>query len=92
MIVEMIAREIGEGAGGEAHAVEPPLLEPVARRFEREMGDVVAGKIGHDLVQLDRIGRGEVAGHRAAGRDESDRAEARRLVPGPLPDLPQEHA
>ncbi len=29
MIVEMIARQIGEGAGGDAHAVEPMLIEAV---------------------------------------------------------------
>ena len=47
----------------EAHAVEPALLEAVARRLDREMRHLGAGEVGQDLVQLDRIGRGQVAVH-----------------------------
>ena len=46
----MIAREVGEAAGRKPHAVEPPLLQPVARRLDGEMGDVVSGEVRHDLV------------------------------------------
>ena len=44
MIIEMIAREIREGAGGDAHAVEPVLVEAVRGGFEREMRDAFAGQ------------------------------------------------
>ena len=37
VIVEMVAREIGEGRRREAHAVEPVLVEAVRGRFQREM-------------------------------------------------------
>ena len=41
MIIHVVARQIGEAAGGDAHAVEPELVEPVRGRFERQMGDAV---------------------------------------------------
>ena len=46
MIIEMIARQIGEGAGGDAHAVEPVLVEPVRGRLQRQMRDALAGQPG----------------------------------------------
>ena len=39
VIVEMVAREVGEGAGAQANAVEPALDDPVRGGFKREMGD-----------------------------------------------------
>ena len=38
MIIHVVARQIGEAAGGDAHAVEPVLVEPVRRRFEARDG------------------------------------------------------
>ena len=61
MIVEMVARQIGEGAGGDAHAVEPVLVEAVRGRFERQMRDALAGELVERAMQLDRIGRGQRA-------------------------------
>ena len=37
MIIKMIARQIGEGRGRDAQAVEPILIETVRRGFDREM-------------------------------------------------------
>ena len=45
MVVEMVARQVGEAAGREPHAVEPVLVEPVRRGFEREMGDALAREL-----------------------------------------------
>jgi hypothetical protein len=42
MVVEMIAAEIGEGAGRDPDAVEPVLVEPVRGRLDREMRDALA--------------------------------------------------
>ena len=39
VIIEMIARQVGEGGGFELQPVEPELVEPVARGFERDMID-----------------------------------------------------
>ena len=41
VIVHVVAAEIGEAAGGELDAVEPALVEAMARRFHRGMGDAV---------------------------------------------------
>ena len=35
VVVHVVAAEIGEGGGGEAEAVEPALVEPVARGLDR---------------------------------------------------------
>ena len=42
MIVEMVAAEIGEGAGRDPHAVEAALVEAVRRRLHGEMGHAFA--------------------------------------------------
>ena len=61
MIVEMIARQIGEGRRRDAHAVEPVLIEAVRGRFDRKMRDAFAGERIERAMQLDRIGRGQRA-------------------------------
>ncbi len=44
MVVEVVARQIGEGAGREAQPVEPVLVEAVRGGFDREVRDAVAGE------------------------------------------------
>ena len=44
MVIHVVAREVGEAAGGDAHAVEPVLIEPVRRCFKSKMRDAFAGK------------------------------------------------
>ncbi len=44
MIVEMVAAEIGEGAGRDTHAVESALIEPVRGGFDGEMRHALAGE------------------------------------------------
>ncbi len=61
VIVEMIAAEIGEAAGRDAHAVEPVLVEAVRGRLDREMRHAVAGEFVERAMQRDRIGRGQRA-------------------------------
>ena len=74
-------------AGGEPDAVEPALVEAVARGLHRGMGDAVVGEFREQLVQRDRIGRGQRAIFVAAGRDDAGRADAGRRLAGLLPDL-----
>ena len=76
MIVEMVARKIGESAGGNAHAVEPMLIEAVRRRFQRQMRDALARQLVERAVQFDRVGRGERAVCFALGRHHADGADA----------------
>ena len=78
MIIEMIARQIGEGAGGDAHAVEPMLVEPVRGGFQRQMRDALAGQRIERAMQFDRIGRGERAVDFALRRHHADGADAGR--------------
>ena len=78
VIVQMVARDVGEGACRKHDAVDAALLQAVARRFERQMGDAVLGErsariacssIGSGVVWFERLG--------AARADDADRAEAR---------------
>ena len=90
MVIHVVAREIGEAAGGDPHAVEPVLVEPVRRGLEREMGDAVAGDVVELPVQRDRIRRGQRAVDGALRRHQPDGADAGRFVAEPLPDLARE--
>ena len=85
MIVEMIAADIGEGAGRDAHAVEPVLVEAVRGRFQHQMRHALAGELVERAMQRDRIGRGERAVDLAPRRNQADGADARRRLAGRLP-------
>ena len=90
MIIEMIAADIGECAGGDAHAVEPKLIETVRGRLQYQMRDVVAGELVERAMQFDRIGRGQRAVDLASGRNEPDGADAGRRLASRFPDLARE--
>ena len=76
MIVHVVAAEIGEGAGGKPHAIQPALVEAVAGGLHRGMGDAGVREFGEQLMQRDRVGRGQRAVLIAAGRDHAGRADA----------------
>ena len=86
----MIAAQIGEAAGRDANAVEPVLVEAMRRRFDRQMGDALAGQLRQRAVQVDRIGRGQRAVDLALPRHHADGADAGGLVAERSPDLPGE--
>ena len=67
----MVVRQVGEGGGREAHAVEPVLVEAVARRLDRQMVDALARQRRQSGVELHRIGRGEAGLAREARRDDA---------------------
>ena len=90
MIVEMVAAEIGEGAGRDAHAVEAMLVEPVRGGLHREMRHAFAGELVERAVQRHRIGRGERAIDLARRRDQPDGADAGGLLAERGPDLARE--
>ena len=75
VIIEMVAREIGEGAGAEADAVEPMLDDAMRGGLERKMRDAATAEFVERLVQCDRIRRRQRAIVRSAGRDDAERAE-----------------
>ena len=87
MIIHVVAAEIGEGRRRQANAVEPMLIEAVARRLERRVGDALASQPVEDPVKLDRIGRGQAAIVGTVGRDDADGADRGGLPAGDLEDL-----
>ncbi len=90
VIVEVVAAEIGEGGSREAHAVEPPLVEPVRGRLHGKVRHALAGEAVERLVQGDRIRRGQRAVVGTRRRDHADGAEARRLVAAGREELARE--
>ena len=56
MIVEMIARDVGEACRRDAQTVKSILVEAVRRSFDREMADPVAGQRVERAMQRDRVG------------------------------------
>ena len=90
VIVHVVAAEIGERAGRKPHAVEPALVEPMARRLHRGVRDAFVGEFREQAMQRDRIGRGQRAIFVAAGSDDAGRADAGRRLAVLLPDLPDE--
>ena len=90
VVVHMIARQVGERAGPQSHAVEPPLIEAVRRRLQRDMGYAGPGELLEGLMQRDRVGRGQgpIGRHRA--RHDADRADRGGFAAERSPDLADE--
>ena len=84
MIVHVVARQIGERAGGEPHAVEPLLVETVRGGLDREVRDAIRGKPIEKLVQTRSGPASSAIRKRSAGatRRRSSRSKRPR-VPAP---------
>ena len=76
MIIEMIARDVGESRRRDLQSVEPILVEAMRGRFDRQMRDAVAGELIERAVQRDRVRRRQRAVNFAARRNDADRADA----------------
>jgi hypothetical protein len=87
VVVEMVARQVGECGGGDAHAVEAKLIEAVARGFHRQALDAVLGQRRQAGVQLDRVRRGQRGGRCLVVRDQPECAQAGGLEAGVPPNL-----
>ena len=90
VVVEVIAPEIGEAARRQLHPVQPVLVEAVARRLHRRMGDAAIGKLGEQSVQRHRIRRRQRPVFTAARRYHAGRPDARGGISGVFPNLAQE--
>jgi hypothetical protein len=90
VIVEVIARDVGEGGGGDVNTVETELVEPVTRRFERQMIDALVLQSRELRVEIDGIGRRAPELHMTRRRIDPERADACRLATLRRPDLAQE--
>src|SRR5262249_28605002 len=92
MVIEMIATEIGESAGRDAHAVEAALIKSVRGGFDGGVRHAFARELIERAVQRNRIRSGERAVDLALGRDEPNRADAGTRMTEPGPDLARERS
>ncbi len=90
VVVEVVAGEVGEERGREAHAGHPPLGQRVRGDLHR------AGRVPRlehapeELLQLGRVRRGVERRDRDAADQGLDRADQARPVAGGLEDRPQQ--
>ncbi len=87
VIVEVVARQVGEGRCREPHAVKAMLVEAMGRCFQRQVVQAGARQISQCLVEGDRIGRGQARAAIEAVGIEAKRAHTGRLVAQMRPDL-----
>ena len=86
VVVEMVARQIGEGGGGEFDTVEAELGKPVARRLDRGMATRFAAR--SLSMRCNATGSGVVsAPGRRPLRRPSQACQGSRIVAERLPDL-----
>ena len=80
MIVEVIARQIGEASRSQPYSVQPILGEAMARSFEREVGHAVVGEPGKRVVQRNGVGSGVGQIFALAWSHYAERPHARRAM------------
>jgi len=86
----VVARQVGEPGGGEPHAVQAELGEPVAGCFEGGAVGPRPGQRRQLAVQGDRVGRGQRAGARPGRADHPERANGGGGQTHRAPDLARE--
>ncbi len=59
VVVEVVARQVGEHGGVEVHARDALLVERVRRHFERERRGAVVACCGETALHGDGVGRGQ---------------------------------
>ena len=87
MIIEMIARQVGEGAGRNRQPLGAILVEAMARRLERGMGDALALEARHVGEEGDDVRRGEAGRHLIDRGGDAQRPDRGRLVAQHAPQL-----
>ncbi len=91
VVIEMIPRNVGEGASCEFHAVQTMLGNPVTGCLKRQVAYfVLALEPRQNGVKFDRVGGRVRQVLLATRRHHPDRAETCRSKTHPLPDLPHE--
>ena len=81
VIVEMIARQVGEHRHFERNPENPLLLQSVRRNFQHRLGASDVHRLGEDLVQFESFGRGVGSGKGLVSDAVLDRADQRDLAP-----------
>ena len=90
VIIEMVARQVGESRSLDRHAVETELIETVARRFQCNMIDAGFGEFVQVAMQRDRIGRRQAARLVDAAAVNADRPHADATRVQLFPNLTEE--
>ena len=85
VIVQMIARDVGEPGGGDVHRVEAVLIEPVAGGFQRQTIDAVFRQPREQRMNFNRIGCGVLQRDFARWRHHADGSHAGGLAALMLP-------
>jgi len=85
MVIHVVARKIGEAAGGDAHAIEAGTVEPVREASKARCVTALARDFVELLMQRDRIRRRQASRRPCASATPADGANARGLMPEPLP-------
>ncbi|KFL48788.1 hypothetical protein IL54_4410 [Sphingobium sp. ba1] len=90
MIVEMVARQIGEGARDDRQSFSPILVQPMARRLERGMADALSAQTRHVGEESDDVRRGKARGNLVDRRRHAQRADGGGMMPHHPPQLPRQ--
>ena len=86
----MIAGQVGEGGGFDRDAVQPILVEAVARRLQGEALNTMTGQLGQRAMKGRWVGCGQAAGPLDPGCAQAERAQRRRRPPQRRPYLTEE--
>ena len=84
VVVEMVAREVGEGGGAEAHAVDALLIERVARDLHAHALGTVRMQLRELAVHAHGIGRGVHSGGDLGRYAHSESSDVGGRPPAPL--------
>ncbi len=88
MIVEMVARQVGEAARQHRQPFGTILRQPVARRLERGMGNAFAAQPRHVRQESDDVRRGQARRHLIHRCRDAQRADRRGMMAHHPPQLP----
>ena len=87
VIIEVITAEIGKGDGFKIDAVQPPLIETVARCFKGDMVNALRLERAHRLMERAGVRRGQSAFDMTGRRIDAKRTDAGTGNTGMGPDL-----
>ena len=90
VVVEVVARQVGEAGRREPHAVQPELVEPVRRGLQGRRLHPVARQPGQRVREGHRVRRGQAGFAAAVRTDHAERAEAGAAPAGSRKNLAQE--
>jgi hypothetical protein len=88
MIIEVVARQVGEGAGHDRQPFVAVLRQAVARGFVGDVSDAFAREPGHVREEGHDVRRGQPGRDAFVGGGHPERADRGRAMAAHAPDLP----